>query len=43
MLGKKRNQEEEGLHNNETVLEYQNRCLINKVNTQKEEITCIKS
>jgi len=43
MLGQKRNKEEEGLHSDETLLEYQNKCLINKVREQKEEISSSKS
>lgn len=43
MLGKKRNKEEEGLHDDETLLEYQNRCLINKVKEQNDEIKSLKS
>jgi chromosome segregation ATPase len=44
MLGQqKRNKLEDGLHNDLTMHEYQNRCLISKVKEQKEEITSIKS
>jgi len=43
MLGKKRTKEEEGLHSDETVLEFQNRSLISRVKEQREEISSIKS
>jgi len=43
MLAKKRIKEEEGLHDDETLLEYQNRCLINKVREQNEEIKGLKT
>lgn len=43
MLAKKRTKEDEGLHSDETVYEYQNRCLTNKVREQKDEILQLKN
>lgn len=37
MLGKKRAREEEGLHEDDSILQYQNRCLLNDIKQIKEE------
>lgn len=42
MLAKKRVREEEGLHTDETVLQYQNRCLISRVRDLKEDLVASK-
>lgn len=42
MLAKKRAREEEGLHADETVLQYQNRCLISRVRDLKEDLVASK-
>ena len=42
MLGKKRSKEDEGLHNDDSLLEYQNRCLINQNIELKQELGYLK-